>query len=438
MFESNRINNDSRIGSNSNGNTVIQGSQVYNPTFILGSGNEMMGIAAQLGRYDIIQDQVARVLESAKSTHPLYPEFSAGYNTKLGRLVSTPETADALRTHPKKIKGTYRLDYSRYPHMDKSETPWEYAYRTQSSVEMDTTSYQEYLGDIEDPFPVLTYAKGMTTIISAPEFPDSVEAMVVSGDVAIPIQLRRLPYLQYGWLLFGNVSENHGFDIRIKACEAQNKTTVTFNKKPTAALEIQLLREKLFMNMATTRKIRITVSDKDLVSIDISEQDVTANMFAAATPLYHHFENLLSIEQFTGCRFTASFRDISPDDYYTAQKLASSIKGEWHITRGKFDNGVCADHDRIAEEIMENPAVGKFGSESSVIRISLHDQQFTADKAHAQYHDARISNFGAVKRAVSRQRKNIRIIIKPQYGKDYFLKYVRFDGLRCLIDEECE
>lgn len=438
MFDSNRTINDSRIGSNSNGNTVIQGSQVYNPTFVLGSGQEIMGMAAQLGRYDIIQDQVTRMLEAAKRTHPLYPEFSAGYNAKLGRLVSTPETAEALRSHPKKIKGTYRLDYSKYPHMDKSETPWEYAYRTQSSVEMDTTSYQEFLGDIEDPFPVLTYAEGMTTIVSAPEFPDAVEAMVVSGDIAIPFQLRRLPYLQYGWLLFGNVSGNLGFDVRIKACEAENKITITFDKNPTAALEIQLLRERLFMNMATTRKIRITVSDVDLISIDISEQDARMDMIAAAKPLSGHIENLLSIEQYTGCRFTPNLGDITADDYHTAQILAASIRGEWYSVRGKYDNGVRADHDRISEQILQNPDDGRFTSESSLVRISLYDQLFTADKAHAQYHDARISNFGAVKRAVSRQRKNIRIIIKPQYGKDYFLKYVRIDGLRCLADEECE
>ena len=130
MFGSNRVNNDARIGSHSSGNIIMQGSQVSNPTFILGSNREMLDMAAQLGRYDVVQQQFAAFLEAAKQTHPLYPEFSADYNSKLGKLVSTPETADAFRNHPKKIKGTYRLDYTKYPHMDKSETPWAYAYRT--------------------------------------------------------------------------------------------------------------------------------------------------------------------------------------------------------------------------------------------------------------------------------------------------------------------
>lgn len=438
MFGSNHVNNDSRIGNNSSGNTVIQGSQVYNPTFVMGSNQEILDIAAQMGRYDLIQDQFARMLNAAKRTHPLYPEFSADYNAKLGRLVSTPETSDAFRNHPKKIKGTYRLDYSKYPHMDKSETPWAYAYRTQTSVEMDTTSYQEFLGDIEDPFPVLTYSEGMRTIIGAPEFPDAVKAIAISGDVAIPFQLRRLPCMEYGWLVFGNVSENHGFDIRIKANESENKTTITFNKIPSAELEIQLLREKLFLNMATTRKMRITVAGKDLLSFDISEQDAKMDMFAAAKPLSHHIENLLSIEQHTGCRFTPRLGDITAEDYNTARMLAASIKGEWYTIQCKYDNGVRANHDRIAAEILDNPDEGAFTSESSVIRLSLYDQLFTADKAYAMYRDARISNLGAVKRAVNRKRKDIRITIKSQHGKDHFMKYVRFDGLRRLVDEECE
>ena len=436
MFGCNRVNNDARIESHSSGNIIMQGSQVSNPTFILGSNREMLDMAAQLGRYDVVQQQFAAFLEAAKQTHPLYPEFSADYNSKLGKLVSTPETADAFRNHPKKIKGTYRLDYTKYPHMDKSETPWAYAYRTQTSVEMDTTSYQEFLGDVEDPFPVLTYSEGMTTIISVPEFPDAVEAIVVAGEVSIPFLLRRLPCMEYGWLVFGNVSDNLGFDIRIKANEAENRTTITFNKNPYAALETQLLREKLFLSMGKFRKIRITIAGKDLLVFDLSERDIHLALLAAAKPFSQHIENLLSIEKHTGCRFVPNLSKVSAEDYNTAQLLASSIKGEWHPIRGTYDEGVRADYDRIAQEILDNPGEGKFSSESTILRLPLYDQLFTADKAYVMYCDARISNFGAVKRAVRKKRKNIHIIIKPQEGKEYFLKYLRFDGLKCFVDAE--
>lgn len=435
MFGRNQIKNDSNIGSNSNGNTVIQGSQLSNPVFMIGSNNDMLDFAAQMGRYDVVQQQFASMLTAAKKTHPLYPAFSADYNSKLGRLVSTPETVDAFREHPKKIKGTYRIDYTKYPHMDKRETPWEYAYRTQTTVEMDTTSYKEYLGDIEDPFPVLTYSEGMKTFIGAPEFPEAVDAIAISGDASIPFQLRRLPCVEYGWLLFGNVSENLGFDIRIKTNEAENKSTISFNKVQSVALETQLLREKLFQNMAETRKLRIVASGNDLLSMNLSEQDMAMDIFAAAKPLSSHIERLLSIEQFTGCRFNPCLDNVSAEDYHTTQMMAASIKGEWYPVRGKYDDGVRADYDKISKDLLEDPDSEKFSSESTIIRLSLYGQFFTADKAYAMYSDARISNFGSVKRAVGKKRNRIRITIKPKIGKEYFLKYVRFDGLRCLPED---
>ena len=38
----NRINNDARIGNNSNGNNIFQNSQIMNPTIITGSGTAAM------------------------------------------------------------------------------------------------------------------------------------------------------------------------------------------------------------------------------------------------------------------------------------------------------------------------------------------------------------------------------------------------------------
>ena len=134
MFQRDRISSHSTIGNNSNNNSVFQGNSFENTTIIASSNIDVLDIAAQVGRYDIIQSQVALYLEKAKRCHPLFPEFSAKYNEEVNKLISTPETADAFRNHPKRIKGTYRLDYGSYPYMDKSETPWAYAYRTQTTV----------------------------------------------------------------------------------------------------------------------------------------------------------------------------------------------------------------------------------------------------------------------------------------------------------------
>lgn len=432
MPENSHANYVAKVGRKSDGNIILQGSEILNPVFFMGSDTDMLNMAATMGRYDVIQERIASYLEAAKRTHPLFPEFSAEYNAEMKKLVSTPETADAFDKHPKIIKGTYRLDYSQYPYMSRDETPWAYAYRTQTPVQMDTMSYQEFLGEIEDPFPVLTYSEGMTTIINAPEFPDAVEAHIESGDVAIPFQLRRLPCMEYGWTIFGNVSGNHGFDIRIKANEGEKKTTVTFKKIFSAPLEVQLLREKLFTNMESERKMRITVGGKELLSFVLSDENAQLDIITAAKHFSKHISNLLFIEQRTGCRFTCNLSEISVGDYNMAQMLASSIKGGWYITKEKFNDDIHADYDRVAEEILEKSDGGEFASESTVIMLSLYDHKFTAENANMVFRDARISNIGSVKRSVRKKRRNIRIVVKPMAGREYFLKYIRFNGLKCL------
>jgi len=92
---------------------------------------------------------------------------------------------------------------------------------------LDTTSYQEFLGEMEDPFPILTYTDGMKTSITPPTFPDAVEATIVSGEIAIPFMLRRLPCMEFGWLRFGSVSTNQGFDIVLSTNDDASKFSDT-------------------------------------------------------------------------------------------------------------------------------------------------------------------------------------------------------------------
>lgn len=75
MFGGNQIKNDSKIGSNSNGNTVFQGNQLSNPVFMMGSDNDMLDFAAQIGRYDVVQNKIASMMATVKRNHPLYPVF---------------------------------------------------------------------------------------------------------------------------------------------------------------------------------------------------------------------------------------------------------------------------------------------------------------------------------------------------------------------------
>lgn len=432
MFQRDRISSHSTIGNNSNNNSVFQGNSFENTTIIASSNIDVLDIAAQVGRYDIIQSQVALYLEKAKRCHPLFPEFSAKYNEEVNKLISTPETADAFRNHPKRIKGTYRLDYGSYPYMDKSETPWAYAYRTQTTVMLDTTSYQEFLGEMEDPFPILTYTDGMKTSITPPTFPDAVEATIVSGEIAIPFMLRRLPCMEFGWLRFGSVSTNQGFDIVLSTNDDASKTTITITKTTADSLQTHLLREQLLFSMVKTKNMRILISGNELLNASFTDKDLEINLFIGAESLSGHFERLLFIERETGCHFNPNFDDLSIKDYNTAILLSSSLNGKWHKANIGIDNNLRSNYDRIDEQLLEDDTTDKFSTEASSIKLKLHEYYFTADSGKAIYEKARISNIGSVRRAVRLKRENIKIVIKPIHGRKAFTKYVLLQGVKLL------
>lgn len=114
-----------KIGRNAYHNVVIQDSTLNNPVFCTGN-TDLIRAMGQQKNYEFIQKNFADVLKASKESHPLYPLFSAAPDANLKRLVSTPETEDAFKRYPKRIKGTYQIDRKKYPDMDKSETPWEY------------------------------------------------------------------------------------------------------------------------------------------------------------------------------------------------------------------------------------------------------------------------------------------------------------------------
>ena len=235
-------NNTASIAKNSNYNTIIQNSNVY----IGNNTSELFATLGRCGQYSAINQIYTEYISAIKKTHPLYPIFSASPSKTLDKLVSTPETADAFEKFPKIIKGQFRIDYSKYPYMDKSETPWEYAYRTQTKVELETTAYQEYLGDIPDPFPNTEFADGMITIIGYNEFPPAVEACVVSGEISIPILLRRKPCMDFGKMIFGTEPNGSGFEISIVPYKDKVRTDFKITNIQNCDIMSRLQREKLY------------------------------------------------------------------------------------------------------------------------------------------------------------------------------------------------
>ena len=58
---------------------------------------------------------------------------------------------------------------------------------------MKTTKYKEYLGDIEDPFPTVSYKNRTYLSIQPPPFPEAVDAVFSSGKISVSAKLQRQP-----------------------------------------------------------------------------------------------------------------------------------------------------------------------------------------------------------------------------------------------------
>lgn len=424
--------NQVSIAKKSNGNLVVQDSKVDNLVVCNGTP-EIIKAMGNVQQYDYIQEIISDCMSAAKQIHPLRPDFTVQYNNELNKLVSTPETGDALEKYPKKIKSTLLLDYKKYPYMDKSETPWEYAYRTQTKVELQTTAYQEYLGEYKDPFPNVAYADGMTTIIGAPDFPPAVNATIISGDISIPIQIRRKPCMEFGQMVFGTVSNECGFDIILTSHENSDKTDFKITTVVGCDLSTQLQREKLIESIKNTKKVCIKVGNSTLVDANFNTEDFSADIFVNAPRMVEYFENLQTIEKYTGCKFDLSAGDVYYSDFRTASILASSLKDMWHRIKTDFDDELRCDYDSIPTDIADDAdSPTDKVAECKVINISLQGQNFSAEKYIVVYQNARINNINSVVKNCKKKKKSILMTFRPLKGNDFFYKYCKFEGIKVI------
>lgn len=422
------------IGQNSNHNTIVQNSEINNP-IICSNNVEVIRTLGNIKAYDVIQQQMQDLMSVVKKSHPLYPVFSAKYNNQLDSLVSTPETADAFKRYPKKIKGSIRMDYSKYPKMDRAETPWEYAYRTQTTVELETTAYQEYLGDMEDPFPVTRYVDGMTMIIGAPEFPPAVHAIISSGDVSIPCEIRRLPCIEYGQICFGTVAGECGLNIRIISYNDLQKMDINLQKEHGIDIRQQLQREKLLDAMRLSKQFSIAIGDSPSLNVQLSDANLSSDMLRSARHLIQYYESLLRIEETLHCTFASVDGEISCDDYKTALILAASLDEKWYRVKIDYDNEIRLDCDHIPNDMLDvNFDISEFTIEAKVTNIELRGIKFSADKYIRIYQGARINNLDSVIRNKKKGRKDILVTFKPKEGANYFYKLCRLDGIRVADD----
>lgn len=428
-------NSKSIIKGHSADNVVIQNSNIENNNIILNTGsNDLIGMLSKTGNYNLLQKYASETWKAFGQAHPLFPEYSAKFSDSLHKLVSSPETKDALEKYPKIIKGKFSLDYKKYPYMDKEETIWEYAYRTQTKVELETTEYKEFLGDIEDPFPTLTYQQGMKTIIGAPKFPDPVDGMVIAGNKCIQMKFKRFPCMEYGKIIIGSADDKCGFNICIEHYEETTNTVVSITKNYNADMLVQLEREQLFCSVLENKNIKIVLDNVVLMDYDMQENDLNNDIFEAAPVLEGYIKCLLEIEKKTGCKFISNFNNFNMDEYNIAMIISASLNEKWRQFSMEFDNEIRCDYSAISDEILEIESENELGeisviSNRNMTSIVLQGVKFKAQKYVAMYRDAKINNIESVKKNMSRKKKDIMVTIKPINGKRRFKKYVKFEGV---------
>ncbi len=431
MFFNKSFKNKASIASKSNNNFIVQDSQIAN-LIVCNNSSNLIELYGANHDYKAIQNYVIDAMEVAKHAHPLYPDYSVTFHSKLNRLVSVPLTENAMIKYPKRIKSTFTVDPKKYPYMDKSETPWDYAYRTQTPIEVETKAYREYLGDEEDPFPIVEYCDGMTTVIMPPEFPPPFEAILKSGEVSIPIMLHRVPCMEYGIHQISTFSDEYGFSINLFIDEKCKNARFKLVKIPGADLSVQLQRERLINEFSRTKNIVILVGESNLLNGEITDDDMPTDLFAEAPYLIRYLDSLLTIEKYTSCKFDPNYGDVYKEDYIIANVLAASLKGDWHPIITSFDDELRCDYDKIPDNL------GSIPNSISVIEgqnvdIDLQGQHFHVGKYTRVYKDAKVNNLSSVNKNRKKKRKNILITFRPAEGKDTFYKYCKFEDIKLML-----
>lgn len=422
-----------KIGRGANGNVILQGNDIQN-LVVVDSSTDLIKTYSELERFDLVSNHVLKTLESASRLHPLYPDFGVKVDNDMSRLISSPKNIDAIRKNPKIIKGTFHFDYSKYPHMNKNENPWEYSYRTQTPVEFETTSYKEYLGDIVDPYPIVEFEDGMKTRIFPPHFPPAVEGVIKAGEISIPVLIQRKPCVEYGKIVIGTVSEGCGFEINITRYNNLNKTDITISRVTGCDLYVQLQREKLIRSLFETRHLIITVGSSQLLNTIFDEDVLNHDLFQNEN-IIQFIESLIDIEEKIECKFDRNIEDFTVEDFKTARILASSLNDKWHSFKSDFDDEIRVEYDSFFVDIEEvERANSEIRAELDVFEINLLGLKFTADKYLVLFRDAKINNKKSVVKNIKRKRRDILVTFRPIDDMDYFIKYCKFVGIEYSND----
>lgn len=420
----NKVNNSINVGDNSNKNTFYQGNTVNGDVtqniYNFLSIDSVIDSLASANQYDAIQAIAAGCFSAFSKRHPLYPDYTAKFDGELQRLVSSPANEEAIKKYPRSIRGTANIDRSQCVGIDDSETPLEYAYRTQTSLDIDIESMNEYLGDEIDPYPQEEIEGILCAKIMPPEFPEAVEARLEAGDVSIPFMLRRVPCQEFGKLVFCNTTFEQGFDVTLTQYK-DNLHNITITKTYEADLNSQLLREKLFINISQSHQIKLIINNDSLI-FPYSEDDLNSLIFKNAYVWADYIQKLIIIEEKTGCVFNRQFSTLSSSTNRMAHIMANSLMDYWTKEKLDFDDEIRCNYDGFSENVLNDEHGTVLNSETKVLNITIQGVNFVASKMYIVYKNAKVNNLSSIRKSVKKKRNDILVTLRPMKGYDKFIK----------------
>lgn len=412
--------NVAKIGNYSNDNIVIQDLKYNNNYYV--SDSSMCAVAnvlAGAGQYEAINAIFQKSMQDISRLHPLNP----WYGTKVvqmgtfQKLVSTPLLKDANKKFPKNFKSTVEFCPNDYPGYNEKETFWEYAYRTQRSIILDTKTYKEYLGDYEDPFPVLEYKDGMKLKVMPPEFPQATAVVMRAGLIKYNTKLRRIACDDYGIIKLTNECDE-SCPLGVVFTVDMNKTRMSMKRNKTDSLEKLIERERLIKSILENQILAVTVGERPLLRLeDIDIKDLEQDFFQLADTNLKLYNSMKIIEGYFGVVFDIQ-QDITGQDYHHAVLLATSLKRKWQFVKNDSRFQVSADYDKIKfdmdDKVEENaPYIYEnYNYEWNILGI-----HFEADALYTSIHNSRISNIKTVVKKIEQKKEDIDIVFNPLKGK---------------------
>ena len=424
--------NKSKIKNGSN-NVVLQNCEINNAVnnYVNTSFGSVYSSLASHKNYKAIQDLLKEEMDEITKVHPLFPLFSAKWDSRLYRLVSNAETEEALNKYPKTIKEELQVDYSKYPGIDKNETIWDYAYRTQTKIEFRVLDHKEFLGDIEDPFPSIVCGNNTMLVMEPPAFPPPMKVHLLSGDSDIEIMLRRKPSIEYDVLMFGNTSSGHSFDIEISLNQKTNRMDFTIKENSDFSIENVVLREKFLANIAATKKLKLAYDNDVIIDWSIDDDSINNPLLRFANTRYNFYNSLFEIGRICNCDFEIKNISIREEDVELALLILHSLRDEWFSTKTESERFRCDYNsihldDKTATEKLTNKIAFEGILDGDLV---LFGRRFRATKAVFVCHDAKINNIKSVRKRINKKESEILITIKSINKNQEFVKSTRFENL---------